>query len=251
MTTPPQYVEVSPFEAYQNLLLSDNDDDDDERRPLPVVWLLVCCILCCGVIWGAIIACTMVSTTPMPMNTTTTMATTTTTMAPPSPTAPTPAPTADCCPADPFVYENSPYASSDMTLCATRDYNCDGVVDELPCCYADEPQENVHDARTMYLAVSCNASLGVPLTADPLQTCGACTGSTVLPGWACSAGPESSTRRRRKRFVPPCPGGCEPDTPQDVTAHQPPDIGECALYVDRCIPPHGGDGEQCCIVVSQ
>jgi hypothetical protein len=150
----------------------------------------------------------------------------------------------DCCLEDPFVYEGSPYASADETLCGGHDYNCDDEDDELPCCHSDKPAPNPHDERTIYLAETCNSTGQEPLSNETNEVCGACTGVEVVPGWACVEGVVA----RRKRFTPPCPLACE-SAAVPVTPEDPPDVGECALFVDHCLPPHGGDGEQCCLVV--
>jgi len=150
----------------------------------------------------------------------------------------------DCCPEDPFVFEGSPYASAEMTLCGGRDYNCDGNDDQLPCCTDDAPIDNQEDERTIYLASSCNASLQVPLSTATNEVCGACTGTDVVAGWACVEGVA-----RRKRFVPPCPAACNGHL-EMVTPATPPDVGQCALFVTGCIEPNGGDLESCCQVVT-
>jgi len=151
----------------------------------------------------------------------------------------------DCCPEDPFVIAGSDYASAQPTMCGTFDYNCDGRVDQFPCCYSDKPAPNAVDARTVYLVSMCQASGGLPLSQNASEVCGACAGQTVVPGWECTL------EHKRKRFVSPCPGQCEPSQPQLVTPETPPSTGQCALFVDRCIGTSGGDGETCCQVVVQ
>jgi hypothetical protein len=161
------------------------------------------------------------------------------------PPPPTPAPTVfDCCPQDEYVGLESPYASASPTLCGHYDYNCDGVNDTYPCCY-DVDAAIVDGERLLYNASECAAANGdVPLSTTPEEVCGACEGNlTVVPGWSCSS-PIS-----RKRFVLPCPASC--DGTVETSASSPPDVGECALFTDHCVPPHGGDGEQCCLVVNQ
>lgn len=165
----------------------------------------------------------------------------------PAPTLePTPAPTASCCPQDPYVYFGSPYASASPTACGTRDYNCDGQNDTFACCFNVDPIQ-LDGERALYNASECAVASGdVPLAVPPDPVCGACADNlTVVPGWACN----QPILRRRKRFVLPCPEAC--DGQVEASQADPPDIGECALFTDHCVPPHGGDGEQCCLVVSQ
>ena len=153
----------------------------------------------------------------------------------------------DCCPDDPFVIEGSLFASSALTMCGTHDYNCDGVDDQLPCCYGDETAPNDVDSRIVYLASSCNASLGQPLSQEPTEVCGACSGdNVVVPGWECTSG----LVRRKRTLVQHCPEICD-DPVVTVSPYTPPTVGECASFVDSCIGDAGGDGERCCVVVTQ
>jgi hypothetical protein len=153
-------------------------------------------------------------------------------------------PSAGCCPADPFVFVGSPYASAAPTACNTYDYNCDGLVSLLPCCAHLVPLA-IDGARTLYNASACAATNGgVPLSNASNDVCGACTGTDVVPGWACS----EAIASRRKRIMLPCPS--DACTFVDTTPTTPPALGECALFTDHCVPPHGGDGERCCLVAA-
>jgi hypothetical protein len=168
----------------------------------------------------------------------------------PTPVPPTPAPTLEsCCPQDPFVYPGSPYGSAEETACGGHDYNCDDDDDEYACCLGvAEPIENEHDDRVIYLVEACAESSGfapLPDSDNANLTCGACSGTTVYPGWACDA------QSGRKRAVLPCPEACVAP-PVEVTPETPPALGECAYYTDHCINnTQGGDGERCCIVIGQ
>lgn len=150
----------------------------------------------------------------------------------------------DCCPEDPYAFYGSPYSSASPTLCGNYDYNCDDVEDEYPCCDGLVEPAVVDGERMLYNVTLCaEANAGEPLTDDPLLVCGACSESTIYPGWTC----EEPFARRRKRALLPCPDGCSEVV--SPTASAPPNISQCALFTDHCVPPHGGDGERCCIVV--
>jgi len=162
----------------------------------------------------------------------------------PAPVTPAPATAEDCCPQDEFVYLNSPYVSAEPTLCGTTDYNCDNVTDTLACCHGATVVPDPADGRVIYMrGAFCNNTAVTLVDDDANEVCGACQGeSTVVFGWACAAGIS------RKRFMPHCPTDC--GELLAVTPETPPDVGECALYVDHCAP-NGGDGERCCLVVTQ
>ena len=155
----------------------------------------------------------------------------------------------DCCPEDPFVYKGSPYGSPEPTLCGGFDYNCDDdddmTYDEYPCCHGvAEPIVNEHDNRTIYIVDECAVSNNnAPLSTNGGNAvCGACSGSTVYPGWACEPA------LAKKRAVLPCPDGCG-ELVQVTEFSAPVNVSECGLFVDHCVPPNGGDGERCCIVI--
>ena len=155
--------------------------------------------------------------------------------------------TRDCCPEDPFAFGSSPYGSAEPTLCGDFDYNCDDDDDsggeEYPCCYGvAEPIVNEHDTRSIYIVAECAVSNNNAALPDT-DICGACEGgSTVDPGWACN-----SPVARKKRAMLPCPDAC--DGLVEVTSTTPPNVSECALFTDHCVPPNGGDGERCCLVI--
>ena len=102
---------------------------------------------------------------------------------------------------------------------------------------------NELDDRVLYeVSTQCNSSQGVLTDDDPQTTCGACTGNdVVVPGWECT-----ENEFRRKRFGPSCP--CE-NEPVPVESDNPPELGECALFINHCVNEIG-DGEECCVVVA-
>lgn len=121
------------------------------------------------------------------------------------------------------------------------------MTDVYACCLSALTIENVEDARTIYLAAVCGVvSGGSPLSDEPGEVCGACTGpSTVVPGWECA-----TPLVVGKRFATECPPACENATfISAVAPDAPPAIGECASFVDHCVGTSGGDGEQCCLAV--
>lgn len=239
---PPRERLFSPVVRPDALPEKENDGDKNRRRrPIGLVWWCCCC---CGWI-GWIVAlllllCWYSCFTNCPPTPAPTLPPANQTTGPGMVTPGPPAPTS-CCPNDIFVGNESTYMSASPTLCGGYDYNCDGEETYVACCFSSVAVVNSVDERIMYTSNSSNCTADLSIDED--LVCGACDGTTVFPGWACDS------PVLRKRFILPCPAACDGDM-VSVTSVTPPNIGECALFTDHCVGTHGGDGEQCCIVVA-
>jgi hypothetical protein len=141
---------------------------------------------------------------------------------------------ADCCVADPYVFEGSPWASATPNACGNFDYNCDGIADDIVCCdqtVTTEDEDRILWNTTMGGCYNLSYVAG-------LGDCGLCQNNTVHEGWSCSAPVVS-----RKRYVHECPDDCSANIESSLGDY--PAISECGLFVFDC-GIGGSDEEACC-----